>query len=343
MIKRAMDMSVAPLSVALRGGGGAMDVHLPMLGFGTYLCSDSEAEDAVVMALNLGYRHIDTAEGYHNEAGVGRALKRSGVPREEVFITTKLSPGGFGRAEKGYQDTLDSFERSRAALGVEHIDLYIIHHAYAKTQRVNQWRALLDIQASGRARAVGVSNWGIKHFNEIAEAGLAMPAVNQIEYHPMCTHPELMQYMQAHGIAPFGYSSLAPLASWREGKVGASGKHTASDSSDKQQQKEASSSGDGKEGEAAVVVDAEMVALQRCNAAIDSIASKHGVAPAQVLLRWSVQLGVPVIPKSLHEERAAQNMRIFDWALNASDMELLGSMNGNRCFAWPIGNPIDCE
>lgn len=305
---------------------------MPLLGFGTYLCSDTEAEEAVLNALQQGYRHIDTAEGYHNEAGVGRAIKRSGVPREDIFITTKLSPGGFGKHEKTYQDTIDSFARSLAALDAEYVDLYLIHHAFASRERVNQWRALLAIQASGKARAIGVSNWGIKHLGELIDAGLPMPSVNQIEYHPMCTHPELLHFMKTHDIVPFAYSSLAPLASWREGKPGASAKQSPPEASSKEST-----------GEETPVISAEKKSLERCNAVVDSISQKHHTSPAQVLLRWAVQQGVPVIPKSLHVERMVQNAGLFDWTLDETDMAELGGLNENRCFAWPIGDPINCE
>ena len=184
--------------------------------------SSAEAEAGVQIALQLGYRHIDTAQFYDNHEGVARAVELSGVDRGDIFITDKVSPGIlFGQKEATFDDVKATFMTNMARLNTNYLDLYLLHHAYAKQERLNQYRALLDLQKEGFLRSVGVSTWNISHIEEIKQAGLPLPAVNQIEIHPLCTQSELVTYHVANGIATVAYSSLAPLAAWRakEGQV----------------------------------------------------------------------------------------------------------------------------
>ena len=131
---------------------------MPMVGFGTYLCADEEAKRIVGMAVSAGYRHFDTAEFYANEKGVGNGIRDSGIPRSEFYVVTKLAPGGFGTPYKTHEAALESFTESYEKLGLEYVDLYLIHHAFAKEERLDQWRALVELQKSGKVRSIGVSN-----------------------------------------------------------------------------------------------------------------------------------------------------------------------------------------
>lgn len=283
---------------------------MPMVGFGTYLCSDEDAKRSVTAALRAGYRHFDSAEYYANERGVGEAVRASSVPRSEIYVTSKLAPGGFGTPFKTYETTIQSFNESFDRLDVDYIDLYLIHHAFAKMERLDQWRALVDLRKSGRVRSIGVSNWGISHLDEIRAAGLPMPTVNQIELHPLATQTELIAYMAAHCIAPVAYSSLAPLPQWRE------------DTPDK---------GSSKDG------------AGHAQSVISDIAANHAVSPARVLLRWGVQHGYPVLPKSTNEDRIKSNFDLFSFELTEADMQALDDLNQNKVFAWPSVNPLLCD
>ena len=193
------------------------DVSMPAVGFGTYMIKDGQAQVCVRAALKAGYRHIDTAEGYRNETGVGRALKASGIARDALFVTTKLWPGRptRGRSAKDRAATIASCDRSLSKLGLDHVDLYLIHAPFAGPQRLEQWEALLELQRQGKVRAVGVSNFNQAHLDEIAAAGLPVPAANQIELHPWSQKPALTTYLADKGITAIAYSSLVPLAQWR--------------------------------------------------------------------------------------------------------------------------------
>ena len=195
--------------------------QMPLIGFGTYL---DVGYDAIRNAISAGYRHIDTAEYYQNEEAVGKAVRDSGILRSDFFITTKLAPGGFGSPFKTYIQTIESFERSLKLLDFSYIDLYLIHHAFAKDERIEQWRALVDLQRQGKVRNIGVSNWNIKHIEEIKMAGLQLPSVNQIEIHPLCTQSDLVAYLRLNNIRISAYSSLAPLSTWRAENPGKSSK-----------------------------------------------------------------------------------------------------------------------
>lgn len=206
-------------TVSMRNGS-----QIPLLGFGTYLCSTEEAEHGVSIALAAGYRHIDTAEFYNNHEGIAAAISKSGLKREEIFLTDKISPGGiFGQPERTFAETRDLVMHNLKRLNTTYFDLFLIHHAFAKEERLNQYRALLELQKEGYVREVGVSNWNVNHIEEIIAAGLPLPSANQIEIHPLCTQSTLIQYLQTHNILPIAYSSLAPLGTWRtaEGQLSA--------------------------------------------------------------------------------------------------------------------------
>lgn len=289
---------------------------LPLVGFGTYLISDADAVAAVAAAIGAGYRHIDTAAGYYNEAGVGQGIRdglsAAGLDRADVFVTTKLWPGNpaWGDAPKGYDETIAAFETSRAALGLDHVDLYLIHAPSGGPERVNEWRALVDLKEQGKTRAIGVSNYTEAHIEEIRAAGLPMPEYNQVELHPWSQKPELLAFMAENGIAPIAYSSLVPLSTWRSEPGQASGK-TA------EMQAEGSDAG----------------------SPFKAMAAKYGVTEAQVLLRWGVQKGFAVLPKSLNPRRMRENMDLFGFVLDADDMALIETMDRGDGVAWATGDP----
>jgi 2,5-diketo-D-gluconate reductase A len=289
---------------------------LPFVGFGTYLIAEDDVPDAVAAAIEAGYRHIDTAAGYHNEAGVGEGIRRGlsvcGLDREDIFVTAKLWPGNaaWGDAPKGYDETVAAFEASLAALGLDYVDLYLIHAPSGGSERVNEWRALVDLKAQGKARSVGVSNYTEAHIEEIRAAGLPMPEYNQIELHPWTQKPELLDFMAANGIAPIAYSSLVPLSTWRTEPGQESAKTT------------------------------EMQAASSDVASpFKAMAAKYGVTEAQVLLRWGVQNGFAVLPKSLNPERMRQNIDLFSFEIDAEDMAAIEEMDRGDGVAWATGDP----
>ncbi len=192
---------------------------MPLVGFGTYLISNEEAPSTVGNALHNGYRHVDTAEAYSNEPGVGKALKIAieelGISREELFVTTKLWPGNsaWGETPKTYEKTIESLNTSLEKLKINHVDLYLIHAPFEKKQRLEQWNALMELRKQGKARAIGVSNFDKNHIEEIKNTGLPLPEVNQIELHPWSQKPELTSYLNENETSVIAYSSLVPLSS----------------------------------------------------------------------------------------------------------------------------------
>lgn len=291
-------------------------VEIPYLGFGTYLIADNEAAALVSEAIRAGYRHIDTAEGYRNESGVGtglrQALESEKLTRSQIFVTTKLWPGNpaWGQAAKTTETTVASLEASLARLGLDYVDLYLIHAPYERDQRLAQWRGLLELQRQGKARAIGVSNFGIEHIEELRAADLPLPAANQIELHPWSQKPELVRYLNDNAITPIAYSSLIPLATWRS----AAGQDSA-----KTEQMKA----DG----------------QQADAPFKIMARKYGVTEAQILLRWAIQKGYPVLPKSTNPERIRTNADVFGFDIDDEDMAAIEKMDRGDGVAWASGDP----
>ena len=285
---------------------------IPAVGFGTYLISNEDAETAVNAAIEAGYRHIDTASGYQNEvtvgAGIKTGLKGAGMGREDLFVTAKLWPGNpaWGDPPKTGAQTIAECDASLNRLGLDYVDLYLIHAPYGGDMRLEQWRALLKTLKSGKARSVGVSNFNQSHLEEINAAGLPMPDVNQIELHPWSQKPGLISYMNKNGIAPIAYSSLVPLSTWRT-----------------------------EEGQDSAKTDE----MKADGEAFQDMAAKYNVSEAQLLLRWGVQNGYAVIPKSLNPERMRQNIDLFSFAINDTDMAQMETMDRGDGVAWASGDP----
>lgn len=284
------------------------NTHLPIVGFGTYLIPSDVAQRCVSTALNTGYRHIDTAEKYANEDGVGAAIKEviesTQVTRDDIFLTTKVWPGyeQWGETPKSYADTINALDESLQRLQTDYVDLYLIHSPLDSEHRLEQWRALAELQQQGKTRTIGVSNFNKAHIEELADAGLPRPTVNQIELHPWSQKPALIDYLVEHNITPMAYSSLAPLSSWRTAEGQASGKTEAT--------------------------------YNKENAELKSIAAKHGVTEAQVLLRWAIQKGFAIIPKSVNPERIVSNFALFEFTLNDEDMVIIANINRDLDLAW---------
>jgi 2,5-diketo-D-gluconate reductase A len=246
---------------------------IPQLGFGVYKIPESETVDAVLAALDAGYRHIDTAAFYENEAGVGEAVRRSGLPREEVYVTTKL-----WWTENGYDSALRSFDASLDRLGFDAVDLFLIHWPAPRHDKyVDTWRALERIREEGRARSIGVANFHTHHLDRLAAETDVVPAVNQVELHPWLPQDDVRRYDDAHGIVTEAWSPLA------RGRV----------------------LGDP---------------------TLDRLAAKHGVSAAQVVIRWQLQLGNVVIPKSSTPARIRENLDVFGFALDADDLAAIAGL-----------------
>ncbi|MCA9734284.1 aldo/keto reductase [candidate division KSB1 bacterium] len=291
-------------------------IKMPMVGFGTYLLKDKDAQSLVHQAIRSGYRHVDTAEGYSNENGVGSGIKTAieemGISREEIFVTTKLFPGNeaWGQPFKTYESTIESLHTSLARLQLDYVDLYLIHAPFAKTQRLEQWKAFVELQQQGKVRSIGVSNFNQSHIDEIKEAGLPLPHVNQIELHPWSQKPDLVAYLQNNNIAITAYSSLVPLSSWR---------NVPGQSSAKTEQMKT----DG----------------DRPDSPFKVMAKKYGVTEAQVLLRWGIQKGYAVLPKSASAERIRQNIDLFGFEIDEEDMAAIAKMDKGDGVAWSSGDP----
>jgi diketogulonate reductase-like aldo/keto reductase len=250
-------------------------VQMPQLGFGVFQVPEAETTAAVTTALEAGYRSIDTAMIYGNEAAVGTALARSGVPRDELFITTKL-----WNADQGYDTTLRAFDRSLELLGLEQLDLYLIHWPTPdRDLYVDTWRAFEKLYADGRVRAIGVSNFQPSHLRRIIGLGGTVPAVNQIELHPYLRQPEVCAYDSEHGIATEAWSPLAKGGELLQDEV------------------------------------------------VTTLAGKHGRTPAQIVLRWHLQLGLIVIPKSVTPSRIRENIQVFDFTLDDADLAALSGLD----------------
>ncbi len=253
-------------------------VPMPQLGFGVWQVPDDEAAAAVSTALEAGYRSIDTAAIYQNERGTGQAVAASGIPREELFVTTKL-----WNSEQGYDATMRAFDASLDKLGLDHVDLYLIHWPLpSKDAYVDTYRAFEKIHADGRARAIGVSNFLPEHLERLIGETSVVPAVNQIELHPQLQQTASREAHARHGIATEAWSPLG-------------------------------------QGKGLLEVPA-----------IVAIARKHERTPAQVVLRWHLQLGNVVIPKSVTPSRIRENIDVFDFTLDPEDLAAIAALDENR-------------
>ncbi|WP_108718567.1 aldo/keto reductase [Miniimonas sp. S16] len=258
--------------------GVTSPVAIPQVGFGTWQVEADVAQGVVENALEVGYRHIDTAAGYYNEAEVGAALRASGLPREELFVTTKLRNG-----DQGFEQALTAFEASRARLGVDVVDLYLIHLPVpSKDRYLETWRAFEKLLADGAVRAIGVSNFLAPHLERLVAGSTVVPAINQVELHPTFQQPGTLAAAREHGVAIEAYSPL----------------------------------GQGKDVNHPVVT---------------AIAERLGVSTGQVILRWHVQHGHVVIPKSVTPERIAGNLDLFSFELSLEDVAAIDALDsGDR-------------
>ncbi len=293
------------------------NIQMPMVGFGTYLIPNEDAESVVLEALRTGYRHIDTAEAYGNEEGVGLAIQAGmpelGLSRDDIFVTTKLWPGNeaWGQPVKTYQGTIDTLEQSLAKLQLDFVDLYLTHAPSASSeQRLEQWKAFVELREMGKIRAIGVSNFNINHIEEIKSAGLPLPDANQIELHPWSQKTALTSYLAENDIAIIAYSSLVPLSTWRA----APGQNSAKTDAMKQEGAEADSP-------------------------FKLMAEKYGVTEAQILLRWALQKGYAILPKSMSKARIEQNFDVLSFEIDDSDMTAIEKMDRGDGVAWTIGDP----
>ncbi|WP_016697139.1 aldo/keto reductase [Actinoalloteichus spitiensis] len=249
-------------------------VEIPQLGFGVFQVPPEDARRTVATALRTGYRSIDTAKAYSNESGVGQAVAESGLPREEIFVTTKLL-----NAEQGYDSALRAFDASMTELGLDYLDLYLIHWPLpGRDLYVETWKAFERLYEEGRVRAIGVSNFTIDHLKRLFDETDIVPSINQVELHPKLQQPELRAFHAEHGILTEAWSPLA------QGDVLA-------------------------------------------DPVVTRLAEKHGRTPAQVILRWHLDIGNVVIPKSVTPSRIEENFDLFGFHLDPEDIEALAPLD----------------
>ncbi|MFD8061722.1 aldo/keto reductase [Streptomyces cyaneofuscatus] len=265
-------MSQVP-SITLNNG-----LEMPQLGFGVWQVPDDEAAKAVAKAIESGYRSIDTAAIYKNEKGTGRAIAASGVPRDELFVTTKL-----WNSEQGYDSTLRAFDASLDKLGLDHVDLYLIHWPVpAKDAYTDTYRAFEKIYADGRAKAIGVSNFHPEHLKRLLAETSVVPVLNQIELHPQLQQAEARAFHAEHGIATEAWSPL---------------------------------------GQGKGLLEVPTVV---------AIAQKYGRTPAQAVLRWHLQTGNIVIPKSVTPSRIEENLDVLGFELDADDLAAFAALDEGK-------------
>jgi len=254
-------------------------VQIPILGLGTWKIGDSKVEEIIPSALNIGYRHIDTAATYQNEVGVGKALLKSGIAREDVFITTKL-----WNTDHGYDKAIAACDKSLQNLGLSYVDLYLIHWPVADLF-IETWAAMEELLASGKCRAIGVSNFTIKHLESLMKQSTIIPAVNQVEFSPYLYQKELLDFCISQGIQLEAYSPLT-----RGNKL--------------------------------------------ANPKLAEIAERYGKSTAQILIRWSLQTGLVVIPKASSPVHLRENADVFNFEISADDMQILNSFNEDLHICW---------
>ena len=252
-------------------------VEIPQLGFGVFQVPPEDTQEIVEEALAVGYRHIDTAAAYRNEAGVGAALEATGIAREEVFVTSKL-----WNSQQGYDSTMQACQKSLERLGSDYMDLYLIHWPVPTEDRyLDTWRAFEQIHREGRARTIGVSNFRVEDLERLKAEPELLPTVNQIELHPKLQQAELRAWHEDNGVATEAWSPLAQGA----------------------------------------LLD---------DATIEAIAAEHDRTPAQVILRWHIQIGNVVIPKSVTPRRIRENFELFDFELSEEEMAAIGRLDSGE-------------
>jgi diketogulonate reductase-like aldo/keto reductase len=262
-------------------------IEMPAIGLGVFQTPPDETRDAVRAALDCGYRHIDTAAAYGNERQVGDAVQNSGLDRSEVFLETKIWISDYG-----YDETLHGFDKSARKLGVEQIDLLILHQALpsAFDRTLEAYRSLEALLAHGKVRAIGVSNFMVEHLTTLLERATVVPAVNQIECHPYFAQRTVQDFGSRHGILTQAWSPIGGITFYRDGNH-------------------------------ASTLDDPTIA---------AIATSHAKTPAQVMLRWGLQHGRSVIPKSTKPSRIAENIAVFDFELSADEMTAIDSLDTGR-------------
>jgi len=275
-------MTTVP-NLPLSTGAGTIDI--PQLGFGVWQVPDDEVDAAVATALEVGYRSIDTARLYGNEEGVGRAIAATELSRDDLFITTKV-----WNDDHGFDSTLAAFDASMGRLGLDVLDLFLIHWPTpARDRYVDTWKALLKLRDDGRVRAVGVCNFEVEHLQRLHDETGELPAINQVELHPYLQQAELREFHAAHGVLTEAWSPLASGGSVLDDPV------------------------------------------------VRGIAEKHGVTPAQAILRWHLQVGNVVIPKSVTPSRIAENFDVFGFELDDDDLAAFAPLDrGERTGPDPV-------
>lgn len=250
---------------------------IPQIGFGVWQVPDEIVTDATLSAFEAGYRHVDTAAVYENERGVGEAIARSGLPRDDLFITTKV-----WNTDHGYDATMRAFDASIGLLGLDYVDLYLVHWPSPATgDYLATWKAVVALREQGRTRSVGVSNFHVPHLQHIIDEVGVVPVVDQVELQPWLPQAEIRDFNAGHGILTEAWSPLASGELLHDPLLGA-------------------------------------------------IAAKHGKSTAQIMIRWHLQLGNVVLPKSVTPSRIRENIDVFDFALDADDLASIGTLESGR-------------